>query len=148
MTCFILTPSTINQIVPIPLTTLLLHAKDLPSHSMHQPAFENPNSFEPQHPECSPHPKESRVTLDEAAPKADFAFPSEVTGTLYVPKLRTEGKRLTRKPAKFCSPLKYGILSRPPPNMDAAMNLHAFLCADNSILRMLVQMPLSIVPNS
>ena len=96
----------------------------------------------------SPHPNESHVTLDVAAPKADISFQSQVTGTLYVPKLRTEGKRFTRKPAKFCSPFKHGILSRPPPNMDAAMNLHSFLCADNSILRKLVQMPLSIVSNS
>ena len=145
MSCFIL----INQIVTIPLTTLLLHAKDLPSHSLRHPAPENPNSgLEPQHQDCSPHPNESHVTLDVAAPKVDISFQSQVTGTLYVPKLRTDGKRFTRKPAKFCSPFKHGILSRPPPNMDAAMNLHAFLCADNSILRRLVQMPLSIVPNS
>lgn len=65
---------------------------------MHQPALENPNTeFEPQIPECTPHPNESRVTLDELAPESDSVIPSEVTVTLYVPKPRLEGKRFTRE---------------------------------------------------
>jgi len=45
------------------------------------------------------------------------------------------GKRLTKKPSKFYSPFKHGILSRPPPNLEFSLRMHAFLCADDSPLK-------------
>ena len=59
-----------------------------------------------------------------------------VSGTLHVSEQRT-GKRMTRKPAKYFSPFKYGIISRPAPNVDAAMSLFGHMCADDSTLKRL-----------
>ena len=44
-------------------------------------------------------------------------------------------KRLTKKPSKFYLPFKHGILSRPPPNLEFSLRMHAFLCADDSPLK-------------
>ncbi|XP_066324955.1 uncharacterized protein [Miscanthus floridulus] len=52
-----------------------------------------------------------------------------------VPLLKLPGTRLTKKPFKFCSPFKYGIMSRPPPFLELSLWMHAFLCADDSPLK-------------
>lgn len=105
-----------------------------PSHSIVSRTSGNSNTeIEPHEVVCPSH-------INEEAPNANFAFPSEVTGTLYVPKVRAEGKRLTRKPAKLCSPFKVGTMTHPPQTMDAALNLHAYLCTDDSMLRRLLKM--------
>ncbi|CAN6372034.1 unnamed protein product, partial [Urochloa humidicola] len=45
------------------------------------------------------------------------------------------GKRLIRKLARFCSPFKYGVMSRPPPTVEPTLNLLAYLYAENSPFR-------------
>jgi len=52
-----------------------------------------------------------------------------------LPMFKFPGKRLTKKPSKFYSPFKHGILSRPPPNLEFSLRMHAFLCADDSPLK-------------
>lgn len=52
-----------------------------------------------------------------------------------LPMFKLPGKRLTKKPSKFYSPFKPGILSRPPPNLEFSLRMHAFLCADDSPLK-------------
>ncbi|XP_066389768.1 uncharacterized protein [Miscanthus floridulus] len=52
-----------------------------------------------------------------------------------LPMFKFPGKRLTKKPSKFYSPFKHGILSRPPPNLQFSLRMHAFLCADDSPLK-------------
>ncbi|XP_066323195.1 uncharacterized protein [Miscanthus floridulus] len=52
-----------------------------------------------------------------------------------VPLLKFPGTRLTKKPFKFCSPFKYGIMSRPPPFLELSLWMHSFLCADDSPLK-------------
>ncbi|KAF8699462.1 hypothetical protein HU200_034686 [Digitaria exilis] len=69
-----------------------------------------------------------------ATPDTVFASTTNVSGSLYGPKPRA-GKRFTRKPDKLCSPFKYGVMIRPPPIVDASLNLFARLCADDSIYR-------------
>ena len=59
-----------------------------------------------------------------------------VSGTLHVSEQRT-GKCMTRKPAKYCSPIKYEIMCCPAPNVDAAMSLFGHMCADDSTLKRL-----------
>ena len=61
-----------------------------------------------------------------------------------VPLLKLPGKRLTKKPFKFCSPFKYGIMSRPPPFLELSLRMHAFLCADDSPLKRFLLIPFSI----
>uniref|UniRef100_K3YDD2 Ubiquitin-like protease family profile domain-containing protein n=1 Tax=Setaria italica TaxID=4555 RepID=K3YDD2_SETIT len=74
----------------------------------------------------------SRTTQFEDQAKTDQN--NMVSGTLHVSEQRT-GKRMTRKPAKYSSPFKYGIMSRPAPNVDAAMSLFGHMCADDSTLK-------------
>ncbi|CAL4892648.1 unnamed protein product [Urochloa decumbens] len=70
------------------------------------------------------------VSSHETAPEPDSESPNKV-----VIKQRPAGKRMIQKPARFCSPFKYGVMSRPPPNVESTLNLLEFLCADNSPLR-------------
>ncbi|CAN6209191.1 unnamed protein product [Urochloa humidicola] len=69
-------------------------------------------------------------TSHETAPEADRASPNKV-----VINERPAGKRMIRKPAKFCSPFKHGVMSRPPPNVESTLSLLAYLCDQNSPLR-------------
>nr|TKW02610.1 hypothetical protein SEVIR_8G251600v2 [Setaria viridis] len=74
----------------------------------------------------------SRTTQFEDQAKTDQN--NMVSGTLHVSEQRI-GKRMTRKPAKYSSPFKYGIMSRPAPNVDTAMSLFGHMCADDSTLK-------------
>lgn len=76
----------------------------------------------------------NNFSLDDAPPDGVPAFTNNVSGTLYGPQLRA-GKRFTRKPDRFCSPFKYGVISRPPPSVNASLNLWGRLCADDSPYR-------------
>ncbi|CAL5000491.1 unnamed protein product [Urochloa decumbens] len=67
---------------------------------------------------------EAHFTSDEATLEADPSDTDIASATFYLTDQRT-GKRMTRKPARYCSPFKAGIMSRPPPNADAAMSLLA-----------------------
>lgn len=55
-----------------------------------------------------------------------------------LPMFKLPRKRLTKKPSKFCSPFKPSIMSRPPPNLDISLSMHAFVCADDSSLKRFV----------
>jgi hypothetical protein len=79
-------------------------------------------------------PHSTTFTMGEAAQEADPSVTDTEAGSIYLHDIRT-GKRLTRKPLKYCSPFKAGIMSRPPPNVDASMSLLDYLCADDSLVR-------------
>ncbi|RCV18414.1 hypothetical protein SETIT_3G299400v2 [Setaria italica] len=74
----------------------------------------------------------SRTTQFEDQAKTDQN--NMVSGTLHVSEQRT-GKCMTRKSAKYCSSFKYEIMSCPAPNVDAAMSLFGYMCADDSTLK-------------
>ncbi|CAL4982194.1 unnamed protein product [Urochloa decumbens] len=91
------------------------------------PHIPNPS---PGNPVAMPRINQPHVSIDESTPEAYLASPN-----IPVPKVRPAGKRVTRKPDRFCSPFKYGVMSRPPPNADVTLNLLAYMCDENSILR-------------
>lgn len=52
-----------------------------------------------------------------------------------MPHFEPLGKRVTRKPAKFLSPFKKGTWTRTLPNMETALAMRDFICADDSVLK-------------
>ncbi|XP_039805029.1 uncharacterized protein LOC120669324 [Panicum virgatum] len=104
------------------------------NHPSHSIVGETSKSTEiaPNEAACPSHV--NNFSLDDAPPDVVPAFTNNVSGTLYGPQLRA-GKRFTRKPDRFCSPFKYGVMSRPPPSVNASLNLWGCLCADDSPYR-------------
>lgn len=100
----------------------------LQDHSSHPGA--SPMTRNPQR-ESQPH--YTTFTTGEAAQEVDPPVTDTEAGSIYLHDIHT-GKRLTRKPLKYCSPFKAGIMSHPPPNVDASMSLLDHLCADNSLV--------------
>ena len=117
--------------VLLPLSVDLSLNAQHPSHSI---VGETSKSTEiaPNEDACPSHV--NNFFLDDAPPDGVPAFTNNVSGTLYGPQLRA-GKRFTRKPDRFCSPFKYGVISRPPPSVNASLNLWGRLCADDSPYR-------------
>lgn len=101
--------------------------------------------MEPHEAAYQSHIGDSCIPKDHATPYTVSAFTTNVSGTVYGPELRA-GKRFTRKPNKLCSPFKYGVMTRPPPSVDATLSLFARLCADDSMYRRLGHAQSSALP--
>ncbi|CAO2038600.1 unnamed protein product [Urochloa humidicola] len=87
-------------------------------------------------------------TLFDAISDEEDASSTPLSPNNVVPKVRPAGKRMIRKPYRFCSPFKYGVMSRPPPNSEASLNLLAYICDENSPLRSTPVIQFGITPLS
>ncbi|KAJ1292644.1 hypothetical protein BS78_01G005600 [Paspalum vaginatum] len=92
-----------------------------------QPSTDSPSKDTPQSPTTLTPPPESKCgegpTTDSVAPVAP------------IPEKRVPWRRLTKVPPKYCSPFKFGVKSRKPPDRVRSLSMLDYVCDYDSPLK-------------